>query len=291
MIKKTTHFNMDAITIENDKIRVTTLPEHGFKVASIYHKEKDFEFLFQPSNKEYKKAYHGADFSKYDTSGLDDCVPSIDPCKYLDTDIDLVDHGDVWSIPWDVKHTKGKLEGEVELPSLPLLFSRAITLDEESIIFNYRVKNLSGEDVAYLWTLHGLNCYNENTRLEFPEDLRNYINVQNDEVWNFDIRNLKDYPKNHTFKYYFTDEIKEGWALLDYRDKRVKYKVNFDPRDNPYLGIWLTTGGFKEENNVAIEPCNGFYDTLERAVDNKKVKYVRANDCDFWQVKIDIIDY
>lgn len=291
MIKNTTHFNMDGLAIENENLRLIALPEHGFKIASIYHKKKDFEYLFQPSKKRYDLASHGADFSKYDTSGLDDCIPSIDPCKYMDTDIDLVDHGDLWSIPWKVINTNGKIKGEVRLPSLPLLFVREISLEGKSIVLDYKVINDTDEDIYYLWTLHGLNYFNDFSRLEFSKDMVNYINVQNDESWDFDLKDLSAYPKDHTFKYYFTDEIEDGWALIDYRDKKTKYKVNFNPKDNPYMGVWITTGGFKNESNVALEPCNGFYDSLEKALDNKKVKSVKARSEDSWQIRIDIIDY
>lgn len=57
------------------------------------------------------------------------------------------------------------------------------------------------------------------------------------------------------------------------------------------MGVWLTTGGFKNEKNVAIEPCNGYYDSLEKAYENGKVDYVEGSSENKWNILIDIIDY
>lgn len=287
------HLNFDAIILENEKLKISILPKLGFKIASIFNKDKEVEYLFQPTKKEYNEAKYADGFEKYDTSGIDDCIPTIDSCKYpLNKEISLPDHGDTWSLEWDVEEClEKKAVGTVKLPSLPLQFTKSIELEENKINIDYKIKNLSGERVFYLWAFHGLLNYDEYTELEFEENLKNYINVQNDEVWDFDIYKLKNFKENHTFKYYFTDEIKEGFAILDHTKEKSKFKINFDPNKLPYMGVWLTTGGFKNEKNVAIEPCNGYYDSLEKAYENGKADYVEGSSENKWNILIDIIDY
>lgn len=293
MIYNSKHYNMEAIALENDKIILKALPQLGFKICSIVDKKSNFEFLFQPTKKEYKLPEYGADFSAYDTSGIDDATPSIDPCDYMNSGNILKDHGDVWSLAWNVKkiedknYKDGSIEGKVELPSLPLLLTRRISLDGNEIILDYKMENLSDDEIFYTWTFHGLNYYNEDTELEFPRNLQNYINVQNDEIWESHTK-LSSFKDNWTFKYYFTDSIKEGWASIKYNKEGLKYTITFDPDKIPYLGVWLTTGGFKGEKNVAIEPSNGFYDTLERARKNKKIPCLKAKEVDTWTVKLKI---
>lgn len=287
------YLNFDAIILENDNLKIAILPKLGFKIASIFNKEKELEYLFQPTKNEYNEAIHADGFEKYDTSGIDDCIPTIDVCKYpLDKEIILPDHGDTWSLKWDiVENSDNKAVGTVKLPSLPLQFTKSIELKENGLNIDYKVKNLSSEKVYYLWAFHGLLNYDEYTELEFEENLVNYINVQNDEVWDFDIFKLKNFKENHTFKYYFTDEIKEGFAIVNNTKEKSKFKMNFDPEKLPYMGVWLTTGGFKNEKNVAIEPCNGYYDSLEKAYENGKTDYVEANSENNWNIKIDILNY
>ena len=228
MIKKEMQYNKETVTLENEKIIVRLIPELGNKVSSIYSKERDFEFLFQPTKGEFTDVEYGADFSTGSRCGLDDCIPSIDPCDYKDTGIKMVDHGDTWSIPWNVIVEDNKVIGKVNLKTLPLEFQRTVSLNGNEILIEYQVKNLSDETHQYLWAFHGLNNFNDKTYLEFPKELNNYINVQNDEKWD-DIRNLGNFKKNWTFKYYFTDKIENGWATLVYPDKKLKYTIKFNP--------------------------------------------------------------
>lgn len=287
------YLNFDSIILKNKKLRVAILPNLGFKIASIYDINKKYEYVFQPSDKAYKLAEYKDSFEKYDRSGIDDCIPTIDECKYpLNSDITLADHGDVWSLKWNIEeNAENKARGSVKLPTLPLLFTKTIELEENTLNISYSVKNLSNERVYYLWAFHGLLNFDKNSQLEFEEGLKNYINVQNDEKWDFDIFNLGNFKDNHTFKYYFTDEIKEGFAILNHKNLNSKLKLSFDSKKLPYMGVWITTGGFKNEKNVAIEPCNGYYDSLEKAYENKKVAFVEANSTDEWKIKIDILNY
>lgn len=283
------YLGFQSIKLENQHLAVNILPDLGFKIASIYHKDKEFEFLHQPAKGSYDQAEYGADFSKFDTSGIDDCIPTIDECKYPGSYTTLPDHGDTWSVKFDVlETTDSSATGRVKLRSLPLEFEKKITLEDKKINIQYRVKNLSDKAIYYLWAFHGLNNYSKDTEIEFPKEYQNYINVQNDEVWDFDITKLRNFKDNHTFKYYFTDELKAGKVSLVHKDVDLKYTINFDTHDLPYLGVWLTTGGFKGEKNVAIEPCNGFYDSLEKAVELGKAKQVLAKETDSWEITLEI---
>lgn len=59
-----------SIIFENESIRVIVLPEVGGKVASFYHKPKDFELLFQNKENVYQKANIGSSFELFDVQVL-----------------------------------------------------------------------------------------------------------------------------------------------------------------------------------------------------------------------------
>ncbi|MGF0039884.1 hypothetical protein ACQRBF_03780 [Peptoniphilaceae bacterium SGI.131] len=281
---------INTINLESADLKISLLPSLGFKISSIYHKKSKHEFVFQ-AQEEYKENIpYGSSFEKYDTSGIDDCLPTIDKCFYPDTSIELPDHGEIWSRKFDEISidSQNRVSGRIKLKSLPLIFEKSINLNENTLSIDYRVINNTDKDYYYLWAFHGLLNFNEATELDFPKNLSNYINVQNDEVWNFDIKKLKNFKKDSTFKYYFTDEITEAWAKLKQIDKNLELKINFDPTTTPYMGVWITTGGFKGQNNLAIEPCNGFYDSLKSAVNNKKARKIKANSQDKFNIKLEI---
>ena len=285
----TKYLNIDAIVLENDQLIVHILPNLGGKVASIKSKKTDYEYIFQASKKAYDFPDYAASFEKYDTSGIDDCIPTIDACIDPISKSELPDHGDVWSLAWEiVNKTDHSLDLKVSLRSLPLVFHKTISLNETSLHFSYQLDNDTDQNYAYLWAFHGLLNYETNSFLEFEDGLENYINVQNDELWNFDIRQLNNFKENHTYKYYFQDPIREGWARLTHPDQKTALEILFNPKDNPYLGVWLTTGGFKGEKNIAIEPCNGYYDALDRAIRNEKYQTISAKSQKTWQLELKI---
>lgn len=279
--------NWKVTPLENDHLRVEILPELGNMISSIIHKKRDFEFVFQPSREILHAPTYGDDFSNGPRAGIIDCLPTIDPCHYEITGKDLVDHGDVWSIPWDERIEGNAQEAWVTLTSMPLEFRRRTSLDENQITLTYTVKNLDAVSHFYLWTFHGLNNFDEATRLDFPEALRNVINVQNADEFP-DLHDLGAFEKDSTYKWYFTDPIEEGWVSLTYPKEKLRYTVSFNPEENPYLGIWITTGGYQGEQNIGIEPCNGFYDSLEKARANGKVKEIEAGATDQWTITIAI---
>lgn len=295
-IKNELYKNLNSFVLESKVLRVVVLPELGFKTASIVYKPKDKEFLFQPSKDRYEIPHHGAEFEKYDTSGLDEMLPTIDKCDYPEGTFqgrELPDHGDVWSLPWDVEVKDNIVTGSVNLISLPLEFQKSIGFENDNTIrMDYKVKNLSDENVYYLWALHGLNVFDNNTEFIFASDMDRVLNVHNDEDLNLiDLKCLKNYEDKKTYKYYFQGELETGRVGLNYTKERIKYMINYDTKVNPYLGVWITKGGFKGEYNCALEPSNGFYDTVSLAYENRKIPFLNPYEEHEWTIFIDIDEY
>ena len=296
MIKKDTYLNMNSITLESETLKLSILPDIGFKIASIFYKPKNKEFLFQPTLGRYEIPVYGDAFEKYDTSGMDEMLPTIDLCKYPVGEfksVELPDHGDLWSVPWEVSIVRDKIIGNISLKSLPLKFEKALSFENMNTIkMDYKIKNCSNESIYYLWALHGLNVFNDNTQFIFSEEMKDVLNVANDQDLSLiDLPRLNNYEDKKEHKYYFTNEIKNGSVGLDYKDEKIKYMIYFDPNINPYLGIWITKGGFKGEYNCALEPSNGFYDNLSDAYYNNKVPFLGPLEEREWTVYIEIKEY
>lgn len=283
------HYNLECIVMENNNLKLKVIPELGFKMASLVYKHK--EFLFQPSNLYYNIPSFNDSFSDYDTSGLDEMLPTIDSCIYEDN-LYIPDHGDVWSLPWDVEIIDNCVAGKVVLRSLPLEFNKKISLDSESTIrMDYTVKNTSIKEQSYLWALHGLNNYDNDTKIILPKGVNRVLDVINNKVIDENIENLLDlskYEDNKFYKFYILDELKNGECGLYYKNHDLKYMIKFDKSVNPYLGVWITKGGFKGEYNCALEPSNGFYDSLKLAKENNKYQRIMPFEEKSWTVYIEI---
>ena len=283
------HCNMECIVMEKDNLVLKVIPELGFKVSSLVYREH--EFLFQPSKMKYELPDFGDSFSSYDTSGLDEMIPTIDSCIYEGKQC-LPDHGDVWTLPWNVMVNENSIEGSVSLRSLPLKFVKKISMGRNNTIrMDYSVKNVSDKEQSYLWALHGLNNFDNDTEIMLPNGVNRVLDVINNEVIDKNIENLlylRNYKDKQFYKFYLLDELSIGECGLYYKDKGLIYTIKFDKKVNPYLGVWITKGGFKGEYNCALEPSNGFYDSLKLAKENKKFQSIMPFEEKNWTVYIEI---
>ncbi len=58
----------------------------------------------------------------------------------------------------------------------------------------------------------------------------------------------------------------------------MTYKLGWDKDKLPYLGFWITDGGFRGDYNCALEPSTGYYDSIDIATKNGKVSYLLPNE-------------
>ncbi len=281
------------IILKNRNYKAVILPDNGFKIASFVYLPRNFELFFQPpalKNSKYedvyKKASVGDDFSIYDTSGCDDCIPTIDPCYVIGVKNRLNDHGDVWSVKWNVLEEKeDAVSASVRLSSMPLRLTRKVILTNFGMRLQYRLLNEGDVKCPWMWTLHDLARYETDAVLKLSHPFK-IFNAQNDDIWNFDIRDMKEVPENGTYKFYYKAPVGKGTASILYPSQKMRYTLIFDNERFPYFGVWITTGGFKGEKNIAMEPSNGFYDSLERAIRNNKCEWLEPGEKTEWSVEI-----
>ncbi len=288
--------NPKRLVLENETLRVLLLPEVGFKIASVFYKPRSFEAVFQPSNPEgkpldemYRTAFPGASFEHYDTSGIDDCIPTIDAAWLEECQVELNDHGDTWSASWVVAEDAGEdetaAEASVQLASLPLRLTRRVSLEENVVRLSYELLNTGSVRVPWMWTLHDLLRYEPDAQLDLPQPFI-VTDVQRGETWDFDIRRMDEVPENATYKFYYDHPVKDGVASIRYPSQGMLTRLLYDGARFPYLGVWMTTGGFKNERNIALEPSNGFYDSLPRALSNQTGEWLDPGEVTRWSVRL-----
>lgn len=297
-IIETTFKKTKALKMENDYISIIILPEIGSKIASIYSKEKDFEFLFQNKDDSYKKPEFDSVFEEYDCSGFDDCFPNIDPSRlnYNDREIIYPDHGEIWSAKFDYKIAAGKVVLNYYSSYLDYNYQKKIYLENNKLKIDYKIKNESQKELPAIWAMHCLIKYSQDMELQFPEGVEKIENVmeskylgEKGEIHQFPV--TKDKSNNSYFldrvnnkkekkceKYYVLGEINAGSCSVFYPEKNIGIKINFDREKLPYLGFWLTEGGFKGDYNCAFEPADGYYDSVNKAIKNNKINIIKAGD-------------
>lgn len=308
MIEECVFKQCQAVKLENEVIRVVILPSMGGKVASIYRKDKDFELLYQNREAVYKKAKMYDAYSNYDVSGFDDAFPSIDMSKVNigNKEILYPDHGEIWSADFTYKIEDEKIQLMYESSIFQYRYRKAFSISEDTLIAEYEIFNFGKEEFPCIWVMHCLIVCEEDMELIFPKDTKEIINVFNHEFLG-EVGKVHSYPitrtcegkpyelnkilplaSNNMEKYYVKGAVTEGICGAYYPSKDIKYRIYFDRNKLPYLGFWITEGGFRGEYNCALEPTNGYYDSIDIAQRERGLYSIKPGETFTFTVRIEI---
>jgi len=294
MIEKINFKGCLGIRLENKFLQAVILPYLGGKVASLYRKDKTFELLFQNKSDTYRKPKLHDSFADYDAAGFDDAFPSIDADQviYKKWSLSYPDHGEIWSAKFKYSIVDEAVVLTYQSRLFRYMYCKKLWLQGNRLCCEYDIKNTGSETFPCIWAMHCLIRCEENMELIFPQGTNHVINVQTSDFLG-NIGNVYPYPvaedltgqkflfnkvkpvsSRITNKYYVLGKIKEGTCGVYYPDHNIRYILFFDTEKLPYLGFWVTAGGFRGDYNCALEPTNGFYDNIETAKKNNKLYFL-----------------
>ncbi len=276
--------NIRAFVLENDSLKVTVIPESGSKIASIVYKPLDTELLWQNPAKKYKLTPYAASYGDGDFAGFDEMFPTISRCYYETPPWDgfeMPDHGEVWSLPWDVLVEGNTLFLAVNGIRFPYRLEKRLSLEGAVLRIEYRASNRSKYAFDYIWAAHPL--FNTVPGMEFivPEGMDSIVNAVPgprlggygkvhkfptatlDDGTVFDLSRMPNKNSSGYQKYYFCKKMTEGWCMLFDPGKRLTVGMAFPEREVPYLGMWLNEGGWADQYNIAPEPCTAAMDRVD----------------------------
>lgn len=273
----------EELRLENEMLSVVILPQLGGKVSSVYFKPQAFELAAPNTRGVYHIPGEDADFSQYDASGLDDAFPNIDTAEMERNGkkVCYPDHGEIWSHPFRViSQSPSGAVLEWESSRFGYRYEKRLRLEGSSLLFDWRITNTGEAALPSIWTFHGLMRYEEDMRLVLPSDLSHFRNVMDSPllgkagtvyerengVWDFE-----SVPKRQpqtALKFYGEGRSSEGVCGLRYPSQKTACTLTYSADRLPWLGVWITAGGYRGDYNVALEPSNGFYDEIFTAKKN-----------------------
>lgn len=240
--------------LENERIRATFLPQRGGKLASLITKRYELELLSQPPEGVYPPLWLGMPFEQGDASGMDDVFPSMGDLP------NIPDHGVVWTTPMGESMEEDTLVFTTSTPQWR--YEKRVTLVGDTLRLAWHIQNTSTEDYSFVWVSHGLWALTPDTQF-FCADMDKPaadVITQGEPVE----RLSATLPLADTLrKHYLVSPVSEG--LCGFTRDGLRVTLRFDPITLPYLGLWVTNGGWRGDHNFAWEPSTSYFDTLKRA--------------------------
>jgi hypothetical protein len=218
---------------------------------------------------------HQGDWLQFDTSGMDDCFPTVAACAYPDAPwigTPLPDLGEWTHGEWQISsHSEREALLARSGILLPYTASKAVRfIGEETLELAYQVENHGLAPLRYLWSVHPLLAAGDAFELVLPPGPL--------EITSFPASTRGSWPRwngidlsrqwitaGTTLKIFLTG-LREGWCLLKFPEYSLRF--HFDPKELPVLGIWFNHFGFPRHSSqpfrcIAVEPCTSATDLLD----------------------------
>ena len=266
--------------LSNGEIELGMVPELGAKIISLKNVKTGREWLWHPTGG--LRLFHnrmGDDFCSSPLVGVDECLPTIAPCRWRRRE--LPDHGELWSQPWSVDPLAlkdGILKTTIELKISPFKLERTIELRDREVHIYYHLSNLGATEEHFLWALHPLLRLEAGDHLELPPSTRALLDG---ETW---VDAISSTIPPQSYAKGFAGPIHEGSAAITNSQTGDRLEFVWDPRENNVLGLWLTRGGWHGHHHFALEPMNAGHDSLALAAERKKAGTIAGHSCARWRL-------
>lgn len=303
-----TFANNEAVALVTEDLSVTVLPNLGAKIISIVSRRTAREFVWRDPHRKVGLIAEGSLYGDNDVSGIDDCFPTIDPCRYPGddfADISLGDHGDVWSRRWDWAVKGDEVVFQLCGESLPFVLEKSfkISTGRASLTMSYSLSVSGDVPLDYQWTGHPLFRADQCTRIEVPHGREARVGFAvgdrlavDGSPWpwpiapgrknaapgcNVSLVGSADLGVNE--KYWLG--ATETGCVLRYEDPTEEMRVGFDPTTLPWLGICVNYGGWPDAHPgywIAIEPSTTRYDSFAETWAAGLERRVRPGESHQW---------
>lgn len=278
--------------IENNEIRIECRPELGGKIISFFQKEKKFELAARTDRRIEELPPAKDSFVPY-AFGMDDAFPNIDAEEFVwkGKVYDYPDHGEIWKAKFEVTdHTGESVSMHWRSPQLGYYYRKTLRLEGSALCIRYHIVNEGPEELPCLWTWHGLMRYEEDMEVILPEGITHCRNVLDDSVLGkagliyplrnsqYDFSKVPETESRSMVKFYAEESVRRGRCGLRYPSQDTVCMLEYEAEKLPFFGFWVTAGGFQGDYNCALEPANGFYDSISVAANNGKLPLLAVGE-------------
>lgn len=319
-LTRTTIDGFDALHLSNGLLGLTVIPALGGKICSIKHLATQYEWLWRNPHLPYTAPVYDASYiHTYDTGGLDECFPAVNPGPYPTppwTGVPIPDHGELWGQPWEcqvVEESRLRLSLRMTAYGVrfPYHFERTLTIEagQPAVRLGYRLTNFAPLPLPFVWAIHPLLNISPGMRLHLPVEQVRLAAATDPALGNpgdrrpwpgltpgLDLSQTLPLSFGQAFNVCTLPLAGPGpleTAVGDPASGR-SFTFRFDPDEVTHIALWLNYGGWSPLAGVApyynlgFEPCIGGAASLAEAVRLDEVGLAPARQTKTWQLELEL---
>jgi galactose mutarotase-like enzyme len=280
--------DLEALTVQNDRVRVTLLPALGGHVSELVDRTAERDLLWHNPRTVPRPAPYGGHFDDWWSGGWDEIFPSGDRGTLHDELLPYM--GELWCVPWTA--TLVQSDGDVAIEAVgygtiaPARFTRRISIrdDEATVRMRYRIENLDVRALPFTWGIHPAFAITKAHRIDLPATSM-LVGVSSDpsmgevgEAYRWpelpdpsaggrvrDMRRVRG-REDAVFAGHWATDLSAGWVSLTDTSTRRGVALTFDRAVFPHAWLWQVYGGWRGHHHLALEPWTSHPQQVEDAV-------------------------
>jgi galactose mutarotase-like enzyme len=284
-------------------MRVTVDPAFGARVLGLLDRRSGRDWIAKgpQSANTAEDAVYLAD----EAVGWDECFPTVSPWDGTDTiwGRRLRDHGDLWGRGWAVVATSEN-SLTCSYSDKRFRFTRALSLAGPALLADYRVDNLSDDELPFMWALHGLLAVTPDDRIVIDGIQTVQVSYLSHGGQHMSVPSLS-WPDPGKPLDLPLDKVSPSSAQLAAKlyashiptaktavgGRNGWLDIGWDNSEIAHLGLWLNYGGWPAPGDVhhlALEPTTAPVDHLGQALQQGTAIILAPGASKTWSVTLSL---
>jgi hypothetical protein len=278
---------LEIISAESALLKVDLVPAAGGRIIRICNKKLGKDFLWTNSGAELAAHAQGADYDSNFFGGIDELIPNDMPEKI--GGIEYPDHGELWTTHLNALVSENAITVEGLLPLSGLHYRKTLRLDPEEplIDLDYRIRNDSDTERAFLWKLHAALLIEAGDYLHTDAKKAMVVDPAYSrfkETGEFNWPRIEDVnaslvpEKNDSVDFFYLYDITKGEMGLVTGEGKYLFSYRYDKSIFPFQWYFASYGGFLNHYTAILEPCSGMPMSVEEAKKKNQCSILKAGE-------------
>ena len=272
-----------SVALDNGLIRVVVIPELGGRVWQLEDRIRGREWIWHRDDVPLGRADTGASYDEVWAGGWEELFPNDAPGVFEGRS--LPDHGEWWTLPWDVAECSDerlKLVARSSVVKATCSKEYRLARGEARVSVTYRILSNEERPFHFLFKQHLPVRLSSDCSLSLPGGIVTTVDPEfgsivrsgerflwprfaGDQGRSADLSLVR--PKtSEDREFVYVSGLPEPWCGVDDHGSGASLRMEFDADAFPFVWLFISYGGWRGVNTVVLEPCTNMPKDLAEAV-------------------------